>query len=177
MTTTPSGRTAGSATSRRRPTPTPASTPCNGTGRCAHLRASRPVPLHHRAWYAQIAARLYSSPDESWGSGHQPLPLGSRDFMRLAGNEGPWGGHRHYKARQVLVCYLRDLPVRVFKIADEGEERLGSDERTDTERVAVVGCLNRRKPRICFEQFVDQILECAGRINGCYPLSKPLTHV
>ena len=47
--TTPSGRTARSAISRRQSMPSSAFPRCNGTGRCAHLRAPRPVPLHHRA--------------------------------------------------------------------------------------------------------------------------------
>ena len=43
---------------------------CNGTGRCATSRAPRPVPLHHRANKAQMKPGLYSSADETRGSGH-----------------------------------------------------------------------------------------------------------
>ena len=43
---------------------------CNGTRRCATLRAPRPVPLHHRANRAQMKPGLYSSLDETRGSGH-----------------------------------------------------------------------------------------------------------
>src|ERR1700733_9110169 len=41
---------------------------CNGTGRCATLRAPRPGPLHHRANRAQMKPGLSSSPDETKGS-------------------------------------------------------------------------------------------------------------
>jgi len=37
------------ATSHRQSMPSSAFSRYNGTGRCAHLRASHPVPLHHRA--------------------------------------------------------------------------------------------------------------------------------
>ena len=53
----------------RRRMPSSAILRCNGMGRCAHWRAPRPFPLHHRARQAQISNRLYSSPDEAWGSG------------------------------------------------------------------------------------------------------------
>ena len=45
----------------------------NATGWGAALcsRASRPIPLHHRANRAQINPRLYPSLDETWGSGQQ----------------------------------------------------------------------------------------------------------
>src|ERR1700733_11790682 len=43
---------------------------CNGTGRCATLRAPRPGPLHHRANRAQMKPGLSSSPDETKGSAH-----------------------------------------------------------------------------------------------------------
>jgi len=65
--TTPSGRTAASATCRQSTTSSAASRHRNGTGRCAQSRA--PVPLHHRANQAQMANRLYSSPDEKRSSG------------------------------------------------------------------------------------------------------------
>ena len=42
----------------------------NGTGRCAALRAPRPVPLLHRAKWAQINSGLYPSLDERRASGH-----------------------------------------------------------------------------------------------------------
>jgi hypothetical protein len=41
----------------------------NGTGRCATPGASRPVPLLHRAQWAQMKLGLSPSADESWGSG------------------------------------------------------------------------------------------------------------
>src|SRR5262249_15602826 len=56
-----------------RPTPPAALPECNGTGRCAMLRAPRPVPLLRRAIKAQINPELYSSLDERWGSGQIKL--------------------------------------------------------------------------------------------------------
>ena len=41
---------------------------CNGTGRCATLRAPRLAPLHHRANKAQMKPGLSSLPDEIRGS-------------------------------------------------------------------------------------------------------------
>src|SRR5579875_2835070 len=67
--TTPSARVVHSAICRRSPTPTAVLPKCNGTGRCAMLRASRPVPLHHRANKAQINLGLRPSLDERRGSG------------------------------------------------------------------------------------------------------------
>ena len=58
-----------SAICRRRSTPISALPRCNGTGRCAHSGAPRPVPLHHRARQAQMRHRLYFQLDETWGSG------------------------------------------------------------------------------------------------------------
>ena len=62
-TTTPSDRTAASAISRQRLTPNSALPTRNGTGRCATPRAPRPVPLLHRAKWAQINPGLRSSLD------------------------------------------------------------------------------------------------------------------
>src|SRR5438270_4225754 len=53
-TTTPSGPIAVSAICRRPTTPRSAARHRNGTGRCAQSGASRPIPLPHRAWQAQI---------------------------------------------------------------------------------------------------------------------------
>src|SRR5208282_1118170 len=69
--TTPSGRTARSAICRQSPMPNSALPKCNGTGRCATLRAPRPVPLHHRANRAQMKPGLRSLPDEIRGSAHR----------------------------------------------------------------------------------------------------------
>src|ERR1700693_4531376 len=69
-TTTTSDHTAASAICRRPSMPCSATPRSNGTGRCAHSGASRPVPLHHRARQAQMMNGLYSSLDERWGSGH-----------------------------------------------------------------------------------------------------------
>ena len=45
----------------------------HATGRdAALLGAPRPVPLHHRAIRAQMKPGLYSSADETRGSGHRP---------------------------------------------------------------------------------------------------------
>ena len=72
--TTPSGRTAHSAICRQPPTPKSALLECNGTGRFRYVGAPRPVPLHHRAIRAQMKPGLYSSADETRGSGQkQPL--------------------------------------------------------------------------------------------------------
>src|SRR5256885_10108621 len=87
-TTTPSGPTAVSVICRRPTTPRSAARHRNGTARCAQSGASRPIPLQHRAWQAQMTNRLYSSLDESRGAGQsgeirsirQPTQLGH--FLR-----------------------------------------------------------------------------------------------
>src|SRR5215472_15359303 len=68
MTTTPFDRTAASAISHQPLTPTAALPTRNGTGRCATPGAPRPVPLLHRANWAQINLGLCSSLDEKRGS-------------------------------------------------------------------------------------------------------------
>ncbi|MBM3952743.1 MAG: hypothetical protein FJ311_14985, partial [Rhodospirillales bacterium] len=47
----------------------------NGMGRLSSLGAPRPIPLHHRARWAQMQNGLYPSLDETRGSGH---PLGTK---------------------------------------------------------------------------------------------------
>jgi hypothetical protein len=61
---------------------------CNGTGRCAMLRAPRPVPLHHRATQAQMTQGLYLSLDERWSSGQttSPVPCLATSCTRNADN-------------------------------------------------------------------------------------------
>jgi len=78
-----------SAISRRPPMPTAALPERNGTGRCATLRAPRPVPLLRRANKAQINPGLYSSLDESWGSGQQHHPHGAAGRTFRAFNTAP----------------------------------------------------------------------------------------
>src|SRR5665213_3482118 len=68
-TTTPSGRTAPSATCRQPSMPNSAIPGCNGTGRLSCFGAPRPAPLHHRANRAQMKNGLYFQLDEKWGSG------------------------------------------------------------------------------------------------------------
>ena len=69
-------RTAHSATCRQPLTPNAARPKSNGTGRCATLRAPRPVPLHHRAIRAQMKQGLSPSADESEGSDQHPNDTG-----------------------------------------------------------------------------------------------------
>src|SRR5450755_984878 len=71
MTTTPSGRTAPSATCHLPSTPNSATPRGNGTGRLSCRGAPRPVPLHHRANAAQMTVGLYFQLDERRGSGHR----------------------------------------------------------------------------------------------------------
>jgi hypothetical protein len=67
--------TARSPTCPRPSTPSSATPRCNGAGRCARLRATRPPPLVDRAGQAQMTTGLPSSLDQSWGSGHLRLFL------------------------------------------------------------------------------------------------------
>jgi hypothetical protein len=73
-TTALSDRTATLAISRRPLTPIAMLPTRNGTGRCAAPGAPRPVPLLHRAKWAQINLGLCSSLDETRGSGHSLPP-------------------------------------------------------------------------------------------------------
>ena len=61
-------------TVRQPPTPKSPLLECNGTGRFRHVGAPRPVPLHHRAIRAQMKPGLYSSADETRGSGQYGGP-------------------------------------------------------------------------------------------------------
>ncbi len=86
-TTIPSDRTAVSAISRRRLTPTAALPKGNGTGRCATPRAPRPVPLLHRSKWAQINLGLCSSLDERRrSSGQSARPSEGRALTSRGGN-------------------------------------------------------------------------------------------
>src|SRR4029079_19407609 len=98
-TTTRSGRTALSAICRQLSMPKSALPECNGTERCATLRAPRPVPLHHRANKAQMKPGLSSSLDETRGSGqntHWFLSLADaqktlEDWRKYYNEERPHG--------------------------------------------------------------------------------------
>ncbi len=69
--TTPSGRTAPSATCHLPSTPNSAIPRSNGTGRLSCHGAPRPVPLHHRAKAAQMTFGLCFQLDERRGSGQE----------------------------------------------------------------------------------------------------------
>ncbi|MCK1506528.1 transposase [Bradyrhizobium sp. 18] len=58
------------------------STPRNGTGRCATLRAPRPVPLLDRAKWVQPKMGLCSLLDERRGSGQHPSFLRHNPALR-----------------------------------------------------------------------------------------------
>src|SRR5215472_13989373 len=79
MTTTWSDHTVASAISRLQSSQETALPERNRTGRCATSRAPRPALLLRRANKAQINPGLYSSLDESWGSGHR----GRSDFLAM----------------------------------------------------------------------------------------------
>ncbi len=57
----------------------------NAAGRCAHLRASRPAPLLHRACKAQMRNGCYSGLDETRGSRHRSQRHPHRPCKRRAG--------------------------------------------------------------------------------------------
>ena len=68
-TTTTFAHTVRSAISRRANSSIAVLADRNGARRCAMPGAPRPTPLLHRAHWAQMSPGLYSSVDESWGSG------------------------------------------------------------------------------------------------------------
>src|SRR6516225_798410 len=82
MTTTWSDHTVASAISRLQSSQETALPERNRTGRCATSRAPRPALLLRRANKAQINPGLYSSLDESWGSGHH-LPHNTYCLVRV----------------------------------------------------------------------------------------------
>src|SRR5881392_1384201 len=128
-TTTPSGRTAVSVICRRPTTPRSAARHRNGAGRCAQSEASRPIPLQHRAWQAQMTNRLYSSLDERRSAGHR-VKLFRLAFDTAVSSfsgrqqlyERYYSGDPVRLAGALYALYPRDEPIgRIHKMLDELE--------------------------------------------------------